>query len=93
MASETIKVENGNIVVERTGINKSNLEVSVSDVESVSFERGGEGNGQSNGTLTLFTKDGEFPIRVADHEAGKYLKLIYDAQKPAAKKETAAASK
>jgi hypothetical protein len=88
MATETIKVEDGKVLVERTGPNKSNLEVSLSDVESVSFERGGEGEGQSDGTLSLFTKDGQhFPIRVADDEAGKYLKKIYDAQdsKPVAR--------
>ena len=86
MATETIKVENGKILVERSGPNKSDLEVSLSDVESGSFERGGEGEGQSDGTLSLFTKDGShYPIRVADDEVGKYLKKIYDAQKPAPK--------
>jgi hypothetical protein len=88
MATETIKIDNGNVVVERQGINKSDLEISLSDVESVSFERGGEGEGQSDGTLVLFTKDGNrHPIRVADNEVGQYLKKIYDAQdsKPVAK--------
>jgi len=88
MATETIKVEDGKVLVERNAPGKSNLEVSLSDVESVSFERGGEGEGQSDGTLSLFTKNGEhFPIKVADNEAGKYLKAIYDAQdsKPVAK--------
>ncbi len=87
MATETVKVEDGKLVVERFGPGKSNLEVSLSDVDSVSFERGGEGEGQSDGTLTLFTKDGDyFPIRVADDEAGKVLKLINNSEdKPTAK--------
>lgn len=88
MGTETIKVEDGKILVERQGPGKSDLEVSLSDVESVSFERGGEGDNQSDGTISLFTKDGShYPIRVADNEAGKYLKKIYDAEdsKPVAK--------
>jgi len=81
MASENLKIADGNLVVNREGVNKSNLEVSLSDVESVSFERGGEGEGQSDGTLVLFTKDGNrHTVRVADHEAGKYLKAIYESQ-------------
>lgn len=87
MATETVKVKDGKLVVERTGLFTPTLEVSLSDVDSVAFERGGEGEGQSDGTLTLFTKNGDyFPIRVADNEAGKVLKLIYDAEdKPVTK--------
>lgn len=87
MATETIKVENGTLIVERSGLYTPTLEVSLSDIDSVSFERGGEGENQSDGTLTLFTKDGDyFPIRVADDEAGEALKLIYDSKdKPVTK--------
>jgi len=94
MATENLKIEDGKLVADRSGVNKSNLEVSLSDVESVSFERGGEGEGQSDGSLVLFTKDGNrHVVRVADHEAGKYLKAVYDAKesKPAAKEKTASA--
>jgi hypothetical protein len=89
MASEKIKVDNGNLVVDRSGVNKSTLEIPLSDVDSVSFERGGEGEGQSDGTLVLNTKDGDrYTVRVADDEVGKYLKQIYSAteEKPAARK-------
>lgn len=81
MASEAIKVNDGTLLVERTGPGKSNLEVSLSDVDSVSFERGGEEEGNSDGTLSLFTKKGEVhTVRVADSEVGKYLKQIYAAK-------------
>lgn len=88
MASENLKLENGQLLVERVGPLKSTLEISLSDVDSVSFERGGEGEGQSDGALVLFTKDGNrHVVRVADNEAGKYLKAVYDAKdsKPVAK--------
>lgn len=86
MATESIKVENGTLIVKRSGVFTPDLEVSLSDVDSVSFERGGEGDGQSDGTLTVFTKDGSYhPIRVADNEVGKYLKMIADSDKPAPK--------
>lgn len=95
MATETVKVENGNLIVTRSAPGKDDLEVSLSDVESVSFERGGEGEGQSDGTLILFTKDNRYTVRIADNEAGKYLKLIYDGaenskakQKPASKQDS-----
>jgi hypothetical protein len=80
MATEKIKVDGNKLVVERTGPGKSDLELSLSDVDSVSFERGGEGENQSDGTLTLFTKNGEsYPVRVSDNEVGKYLEPIYAA--------------
>jgi hypothetical protein len=92
MATEAVKVNGGKLSVERID-SKQSFEVSLSDVDSVSFERGGEGEGQSDGTLVLFTKDGErYTVRVADNEAGKYLKAVYDGandskakQKPASK--------
>jgi|SRR6185295_10432348 len=94
MASETIKIENGTLTVERVGRNKSNLEVSLSDVESVSFERGGESEGQSDGTLVLFTKNGDrHTVRVADNEVGKYLKAYYDAKEKPVTKEKATSAK
>jgi len=87
MATETIKIENGTLTVERNAPGKQNLEVSLSDVDSVGFERGGEAEGKSDGSLIIYTKDGTaHPIRVADNEAGKYLKALYEAnEKPAAK--------
>ena len=94
MATEPIKIENGTLTVTRVGRNKSDLEVSLSDVESVSFERGGEGENQSDGTLVLFTKSGDrHTVRVADNEVGKYLKAVYDAKdsKPTAKEKAAPA--
>jgi len=78
MASEDIKVQNGRLVVERAG-NKQNVDVPVSDVDSVSFHRGGEVNGASDGSLVLHTKNGDVVIRVADDEAGKALKVVYGA--------------
>jgi hypothetical protein len=82
MATEPIKINNGSLTVQRNVPGKSDLEISLSDLESVSFERGGEANGASDGTLVLFTKEGDrHTVRVADDEVGKYLKLIYDADK------------
>lgn len=96
MASEDIKVQDGRFVVERAG-NKQNVEVSVSDVDSVTFTRGGEAEGQSDGALVLHTKKhGDVFIRVADHEAGKALALVNgaiekkDAKKAPAKEEAPA---
>jgi hypothetical protein len=90
MASETVKIQDGVLVAERNGPGKSNLEVSLSDVDSFSFERGGESEGQSDGTLTIFTKDGDrYPVRIADNEVGKLLKQLYAKDdKPAAKAAT-----
>lgn len=80
MASETIKIENGTLKVERIA-GKESLEVSLSDVDTVSFERSGEANG--DGTLVICTKDGErHAVRVADNEVSKYLKAISDGDKP-----------
>lgn len=97
MATEDIKVEDGRIVVERVG-NKSNVDVPVSDVDTVSFTRGGEANGASDGALVLSTKKhGDVVIRVADHEAGDVLKKLYAAlEKPkekAAPKDAATSAK
>jgi hypothetical protein len=94
MASENIKVENGRFLVERDGRNKTSLDLALSDVDSYSFERGGEGENESDGTLTLFTKDKEYyTVRVADNEVGKYLKQIHAAQEKPATKEKAAPAK
>jgi hypothetical protein len=94
MATETIKVENGSLLVNRNAPGKSNLEVSLSDVEEISFERGGEANGASDGTLVLITKDKDrHTVRIADDEVGKYLKQIYEAQKPAPKAPVKASEK
>lgn len=93
MASENIKIDNGVLVVSRNTPGKLDLEISLSDVDSVSFERGGEGDNQSDGTLVIFTKDEDrHTVRIADNEVGKYLKQIYEAQKPAPKPVAAKAS-
>lgn len=97
MASEDIKVQDGRFVVERAG-NKPNVELPVSDVDSVSFTRGGEANGASDGALVLHSKKhGDTVIRVADDEAGKALKIVYGAldssEKKAAPKDAATNAK
>lgn len=78
MTTEDIRIEDGRILVERAG-NKPNVDVAASDVDSVSFVRGGEAEGHSVGALVLHTKDGDVVIRVADDEAGEALKLVRDA--------------
>lgn len=78
MATEDIRIEDGRIKVERAG-NKENVDVAVSDVDSFAFTRGGEAQGQSDGALVLYTKDGYVVIRVADDEAGEVLQRVYDA--------------
>lgn len=78
MATEDIRIEDGRIVVERAGT-KPNVDVAASDVDSVSFVRGGEAQGESIGALVLHTKDGDVVIRVADDDAGEALKLVRDA--------------
>ena len=87
MATEIIKIDNGSLVVHRDKTyDDTSFELSLSDVDSISFERGGEANGASDGTLVLFTKTGErYTVRIADDEVGKYLKQIYEAQKPTPK--------
>lgn len=89
MASEDIKVQDNRFFVERAGV-KQNVEVSVSDVDSVTFTRGGEAEGQSDGALVLHTKNGDVFVRVADNDAGKVLALVNGAlEKKDAKKEKA----
>lgn len=76
MASEDVRIENGHVKVDRVGVNKSNVDIALSEVESFDFHRGGEADGQSDGALVLHTKNGGIVIRVADHDAGKVLKLL-----------------
>lgn len=78
MPTEDIKIQDGKIVVDRIDPYKNNVDVALSDVDSVSFVRGGEADGQSDGSLILHTKkDGDVVIRVADDDAGKVLTKVY----------------
>lgn len=79
MATEDIRVEDGRILVERAGT-KPNVDVAVSDVDSVTFVRSG-GDGQADGSLILHSDKGDVVIRVANEDAGKALKLVNDASK------------
>lgn len=74
--TEDIKVENGHIIVERAEW-KQDVDVAVSDVESVSFTSSGVGGGA--GALVLHTKNGDEVIRVENDDAGKALKIVYGA--------------
>lgn len=85
MATEDIKVQDGRIVVERVG-NKQNVDVAVSDVESVSYIRG---FANATGALVLHTKSQDFVINVEVEDAGAALALVNNAgKKPVAKKVT-----
>jgi hypothetical protein len=89
MASEDIRIEDGRIKVERVDT-KEDVDVAVSDVDSVTFIRSGGIDPAHDGALVLGTANGNVVIRVANDDAGKVLKAVYDAQSP---KEKAAPAK
>lgn len=73
MATEDVRVEKGRIKVDRAEW-KTNLDVAVSDVESVSYTRGAMGG---TGALVLHTKDGQdHLIRVETEDAGDVLRKV-----------------
>jgi hypothetical protein len=88
MATEEIRVEDDRIKVDRIGT-KTNVDVAVSDVDSVTFVRSGDPT--ADGSLILHTDNGDVVIRVANDDAGKVLKLVRDAA--GSKKPVAAAKK
>lgn len=77
MATEDIRIEEDHIRVDRFGT-KQNVDVAVSDVDSVTFVRS-SGDGQGDGALVLHTDDGDVVIRVQNEDAGDALKLVYGA--------------
>jgi hypothetical protein len=72
MATEDIKIQDGRITVERVG-EKPNVDVAVSDVESVTFTRS-VWNGP--GALVLHTANGDEVIRVENEDASEALALL-----------------
>jgi hypothetical protein len=72
MATEDIKVRDGRIQVERVA-GKDNVDVAASDVDSVTFTRGGWGG---TGALVLHTENGDVVIRVENDDAGEALKKV-----------------
>lgn len=92
MATEDIQVLDGHIVVERPG-QKENVDVAVSDVDSVTFTGSGT-DGSKPGALVLHTKDnGDVVIRVDDEDAADVITEVYALLKPAPKAQTAPADK
>jgi hypothetical protein len=79
MATEDIRFNDGRITVDRAG-NKENVDVAVSDVESVTFARSAGNDPQGDGSLVLHTGDGDVVIRVANDDAGKVLASLGKAQ-------------
>jgi len=77
MATEDIKVRDGRITVERIE-GKENVDVAVSDVDSVTFARSSFGG---PGALVLETAKGNVVIHVENDDAGKALSLVRSALK------------
>jgi hypothetical protein len=77
MSTEDIKVKDGRITVERIG-EKQNVDVAVSDVDSVTYARGWA---LGPGALILHTDDGDVVIRVDHEDAGDALALVNGAIK------------
>lgn len=75
MTTEDIQIQDGRIVVERVEY-KANVDVAVSDVDSISFTASGT-DGSKPGALVLHTKDGDQVIRVDDEDAGEVLTAFY----------------
>ena len=81
MATEDIRIEDGHVKVDRVEY-KSNVDVALSDVESVSYTRGARGG---TGALVLNLKNGGNElIRVEAEDAGRVLELLTDVNKPPA---------
>lgn len=78
MATEDIRVENGHVTVERPVEHKDNVDVDLTTVESVYFERSLDS--KADGALVLNTRDGKAHlIRVANDDADDVLGPIYKA--------------
>lgn len=78
MATEDIHVENGRLTVERPVAHKDNIDVDLTTVEQVYFERSLDPN--ADGALVLHTRDGESHlIRVANEDTDAVLGQVYDA--------------
>lgn len=106
MATEDIKIEGGHLKVERFGT-KQNVDVALSDVDSVTYVRSGDPT--ADGSLILHLKNGyntdpsgesaavivkDVVIRVANDDAGDVLALLNTPKTPAKEeKATATAAK
>lgn len=72
MATEDVRVEKGRVKVDRVE-GKESIDLALSDVDSVTYERGAMGG---TGALVLHTKDRDYVIRAEADEVGAILKKI-----------------
>lgn len=81
MGTEDIRIEGGRLTVERPVAHKDNIDVDMSTVESVYFERSPDA--AADGALVLTTRDGEnHLIRVSNEDDHIYAD-VYDAWRAA----------
>ena len=86
MGTEDIRIEGGRLTVDRPVAHKSNIDVDMSTVEQVHFERSPDP--QADGALVLTTRDGESHLIRVSNEDDHILGEVYDAWRGARKDST-----